>query len=407
MRGETAAEDIGSAAAGLARFTAVDSVATDTIPFNRADVTGRELQYVEAVVRREQMESDGAFTGRAAALIAAITSSPCALVVNSCTGALEMTGLLLDLAPGDEVIVPSFAFVSVANFVALRGATPVFVDCRADTLNLDETLVESAVTGRTKAIVVLHYGGVAAEMDAIRAIADRYGLAIVEDNAHGLGGTYRDRPLGSIGTLAALSFHVTKNVQCGEGGALLVNDLSLLERAEVVREKGTDRRRFVRGAVDRYRWVDLGSSYVASELQSAFLTAQLESFSRIQARRHEVWSAYHERLVEWALERGVAQPTVPEGCAHAAHLYHLLMPDRQLRDRLLRHVAERGVRCAFHYQPLHDSPAGRRFGRMAAGGCPVTERAAGRLVRLPLYPGLRGGEIDRVVDAVTSFEIAR
>jgi dTDP-4-amino-4,6-dideoxygalactose transaminase len=251
----------------------------------------------------------------------------------------------------------------------------------------------------------MHYGGVACEMDVIRAFADRHGLAVVEDNAHGLGAAYRGRPLGSFGELAAQSFHATKNVHCGEGGALLVNDESLLERAQIIREKGTNRQQFVEGVVDKYRWVDVGSSYVPSELLSAYLTAQLESFDLIQARRHEVWSAYHERLARWAIEGGVAQPAVPDGCSHAAHLYHLLMPTEDVRRRFLRHLAERGVQGTFHYLPLHDSPAGLRFGRTAPGGCPVTEKIAGQLVRLPLHAGLSGSEVDRVVEAVTSFEV--
>ncbi|GAA3151617.1 dTDP-4-amino-4,6-dideoxygalactose transaminase [Planomonospora alba] len=376
-----------------------------TIPFNRPHVSQNELDYLGEVLNGGLTSGDGPFTRRASGLLEEMTGAGKALLTTSCTHALEMAALLLDLRPGDEVIMPSFTFVSTANAFALRGAVPVFADCRPDTLNLDERLVEAAVTERTRAVVVVHYAGVACEMDGIGAVARRHGLAVIEDNAHGLGGSYRGRPLGSFGAMAAQSFHATKNVQCGEGGALLLNDPGLVARAEVIREKGTNRSQFFRGQVDKYRWVDIGSSYLPSDLLAAQLTAQLESFDVIQARRHAVWNAYHAGLADWAAANEVAQPVVPDGCAHPAHLYYLLLPDLGNRQALIAHLAERGVQAAFHYQPLHAAPAGRRYGRVAAPGCPVTEQVADRLVRLPLFADLDEEGTARVIDAVRSYEV--
>ncbi|WP_240197385.1 dTDP-4-amino-4,6-dideoxygalactose transaminase [Nonomuraea lactucae] len=375
------------------------------VPFNRTHIAENELDYLADAVRGRSTCGDGPFTGRAAALLREITGARQALLTTSCTHALEMSALLLDLRPGDEVIMPSFTFMSTANAFALRGAVPVFADCRPDTLNLDERLIEAAITDRTRAIVVVHYAGVACAMDAIGGLAARYGLAVVEDNAHGLGGHYRDRPLGSFGCMATQSFHETKNIQCGEAGALLVNAPELAERAEVIREKGTDRSRFFRGQVDKYRWIDIGSSYLPSDVLAAQLTAQLESFERIQSRRHAVWSAYHAWLADWAASGGVAQPAVPDGCEHPAHLYYLLLPDLHNRQAFIAHLAERGVQATFHYQPLHSSPAGTRYGRRAPGGCPVTEDVADRLVRLPLFPDLGEEDLAQVIDAVRSYEV--
>ena len=376
-----------------------------TIPFNRPYVTGAELGYVRQAIGGGPLAGDGPFTRRATALITELTGAPAALLTTSCTHALDMSALLLDVGPDDEVILPSFTFPSTATAYALRGATLVFVDCRPDTLNLDERRIEAAITGRTRAIVVVHYAGVACEMDAINDIAARHGLVVVEDNAHGLGGAYRGRPLGSLSALATQSFHETKNVQCGEGGALIVNDQLLYDRAEVIREKGTNRSQFFRGMVDKYRWVDIGSSYLPSELVAAFLTAQLESFAEIQSRRHAVWNAYHSRLAAWALDNGVARPTVPHGRTHPAHLYYLLMPDLGDRQGLLRHLKNHGVHATFHYQPLHSAPAGRRYGRTGPGGCPTTEDVADRLIRVPLYAGMTGEDVDRVVDAVLAYKV--
>ncbi|MCO5973019.1 dTDP-4-amino-4,6-dideoxygalactose transaminase [Actinoallomurus soli] len=377
---------------------------TPAVPFNRAYVTGAEQQHMTAVLASGLLEGDGPFTRRANSLIAEVIGAPAALLTTSCTHALEMSALLLDLAPGDEVIMPSFTFVSTATAVALRGAVPVFTDCRPDTLNLDERRIEAAITPRTRAIVVVHYAGVACDMDAITAIADRHGLTIVEDNAHGFGGRYKGRPLGSFGALATQSFHATKNVQCGEGGALVINDPRLVERAEIIREKGTNRSQFFRGMVDKYRWVENGSSYLPSELLAAFLVAQLEAMEDIQRRRHRIWASYDRRLADRVEERGIRRPLVPVGCEHPAHLYHLLLPDLASRQSFLRHLADRGVQAVFHYQPLHTSPGGLRYGRIAPGGCPTTENMADRIVRLPLFAAMSDAEVDTVVESVLSYD---
>jgi dTDP-4-amino-4,6-dideoxygalactose transaminase len=369
------------------------------IPFNRPFLADRELEYLTSAASAGHTSGDGPFTRRATALLTALTGARSALLTTSCTHALEMSALLLNLRPGDEVIMPSFTFVSTANAYVLRGAVPVFVDCRPDTLNIDERAVEAAITPRTKAVVVVHYGGVACEMDAIGKVARHHGIPVIEDNAHGLGASYQGRPLGSLGALATQSFHATKNLQCGEGGALLINDDRFRDRAEILREKGTDRSRFFRGQVDKYRWMDLGSSYLLSDLLAAGLTAQLEAFDVIQARRHAVWDAYDAAFA--GLD--VVRPTVPAGCEHPAHLYHLLMPDLERRQGLLRHLAEHGVQATFHYQPLHSAPAGQRFGRTGPGGCPVTEDVADRLVRLPLHAGMTAGDAERVIAAVRAY----
>ncbi|MEQ4717329.1 dTDP-4-amino-4,6-dideoxygalactose transaminase [Nonomuraea sp. B19D2] len=376
-----------------------------TVPFNRPHVTENELDYMAEAVRSGRTSGDGPFTRRAAALLGELTGASNVLLTTSCTHALDMSAILLDLRPGDEVIVPSFTFVSTANAYALHGAVPVFVDCRPDTLNIDERLIEAAVTDRTRAIVVVHYAGVGCAMEAIGEVAERYGLVLIEDNAHGLGGHYQGRPLGSFGSMATQSFHETKNVHCGEGGALLVNDPALMARAEIIREKGTDRSRYFRGQVDKYRWVDIGSSYLPSDILAAQLTSQLESFSTLQEQRHAVWRAYHEGLADWAAGNGVSQPMVPDACAHPAHLYYLLFPDVANRQAFIGHLAAHRVQALFHYQPLHSAPAGRRYGREAPGGCPVTEQVADRLVRLPLFADLGETDVAHVIDAVSSYEV--
>lgn len=378
---------------------------TSTIPHNRPYLTGDELGYMEAVLRSGILEGDGPFTERASALIREVVGGSAVLLTTSCTHALDMSAMLLDLREGDEVILPSFTFPSTANAYVLRGAVPVFVDCRPDTLNIDETLIEAAVTERTRAIVVVHYAGVGCEMDAIMDIAERHGLAVVEDNAHGFGGAYRSRPLGSFGAMATQSFHATKNAQCGEGGALVVNRPELLGPAEIIREKGTNRTDYYRGRIDKYQWVGLGSSYLPSELLAAFLTAQLERFGEIQERRMKVWNAFHTGLADWAEDNGVGIPTVPEHCSQPAHLYYLVLPDIERRRAFQAHLGERGIYAPFHYQPLHSAPAGVRHGRTAPGGCPVTERVAGQLVRLPLFAGLTDGEVDHIVDSITGYRV--
>jgi dTDP-4-amino-4,6-dideoxygalactose transaminase len=350
------------------------------------------------------LSGDGLFTRRASELLTEVIGSPCALLTTSCTHALDMMAMLLDLEPGDEIILPSFTFCSTANSFVLRGAVPVFVDCRPDTLNIDERLIEAAVTDRTKAIMVMHYAGIACDMEAIGGIAEKYGLVVLEDNAHGLGGTYKGKQLGTFGALAAQSFHETKNIQCGEGGALVINDDRYLHRAEIIREKGTDRSQFFRGMVDKYRWLDMGSSYLPSELNAAFLTAQLESFKEIQAKRHAIWETYDVQLRQWCGTHGVAQPTVPETAGHPAHLYYLLMPTLADRQALIAHLAEREIKAAFHYQPLHSAPAGLTYGRIGSPDCAVTDDVANRLIRLPLFAGMADDEVARVLAGVLSFQ---
>jgi dTDP-4-amino-4,6-dideoxygalactose transaminase len=370
-----------------------------SIPFNRPVLAGPELEYMQDVIRRGHAAGDGAYTRLCQELLERELGVPKALLTTSCTHALEMAALLLDCGPGDEVLVPSFTFVSTVNAFALRGARPVFVDVRRDTLNLDESRVEALVTPRTKAIVAVHYAGVGCGMEALLEVARRHGLALIEDNAHGLFGRYRGRWLGTFGCLATLSFHETKNFTCGEGGALLVNDPALQERAEILREKGTDRSRFFRGQVDKYTWVDLGSSYLPSDLLAAFLYAQLEARQHVQARRRRIWERYRERLAPWAAARGVRLPEVPEECEPAYHLFHLLMPGLAARTALIDHLRCHGVLAVFHYTPLHLSRMGRRLGGRP-GDCPVTEEVSDRLVRLPFFNDLTDAEQDRVISLV-------
>ena len=372
------------------------------IPLSRPYVSGRELALVTEALQSRRWSGDGEQTRRAAQLLAARTGGGTAMLTTSCTHALELAALLLDLVPGDEVIVPAFTFVTTASAFALRGARPVFVDIRPDTLNLDERLLPAAITARTRAIVPVHYGGVACAMDAIGEVARAAGATVIEDNAHGLFGTWRGRPLGSLGRLATQSFHESKNLSCGEGGALILNDPALVERAEILREKGTNRARFFRGEIDRYTWVDLGSSYLPSELLAAVLVAQLEAADTIQAARHRIWATYATELASWAHRHGIGLPTVPADCVHPAHLFYLVLPDLERRTRMLAHLRARGIHATFHYQPLHLSEVGRRWGG-APGDLPVTERIADTLLRLPLYPDLDARDLGRVLDAVTEF----
>ena len=371
-----------------------------TIPFNRPHRTGREAALVTEALAGDRWCGDGRFTAAASALIADAVGGGKVLLTTSCTHTLELAALLLDVGPGDEVIVPSFTFVSTASAFALRGATVVFADVDPRTLDLDPASVAARVTARTRVVVPVHYAGVACDHDLLAAAAP--GATLVEDNAHGLFGSWRGRPLGSLGRLATQSFHDTKNVACGEGGALVINDPSLIDRAEILREKGTNRARFFRGQVDKYTWVDVGSSYLPSELLAAVLVAQLEGATAIQAARHAIWARYHTELAPWAAGHGVQQPHLPDGAVQPAHLYWLRVADLATRTRLIAHLADHGVQATFHYQPLHLSDVGRRLGGQP-GDCPVTERAADTLVRLPLWAGLEPGDVDRVVDAVTSF----
>lgn len=372
-----------------------------TIPFNSPAIVGTELRYLEEALTGRHLSGDGTFTKRCHALLERITTSPKSLLTHSCTGALEMAAILSNVAPGDEVIMPSFTFVSTANAFALRGAVPVFVDIRADTLNIDERLVGDAITPRTKAIVPVHYAGVACEMQTILDLANEHNLVVVEDAAQGLGAAWKGRPLGTLGALGCLSFHETKNVVSGEGGALLVNDERLIERAEVVREKGTNRSRFFRGQVDKYTWVDIGSSYLPSDLIAAVLLAQLEQMDNLNRRRMEIWECYHSAFEP--LERAglVRRPLVPGDCTHNAHMYYLLLPSLDHRSAALAALKARGIGAVFHYIPLHSAPAGLKYGRAHGRSLPVTDRVSDTLIRLPLWPDVYP-RIDEVIDAVTA-----
>jgi dTDP-4-amino-4,6-dideoxygalactose transaminase len=372
------------------------------IPFNRPYVTGAEFTYVQQAIEAMHLSGDGAFTRRAHQLLQAMTQSPVSLLTTSCTHALEMMALLLDLKPGDEVIVPTFTFVSTANAFVLRGARPIFSDIRSDTLNLDESLLDSLVTPNTRAIVAVHYAGVGCEMDAILSFARSRELTVVEDNAHGLLGTYRGRALGSFGALAAQSFHETKNFSCGEGGALIINDEQYVRRAEILREKGTNRSQFFRGEIDKYTWVDVGSSYLPSEVLAAFLVAQLEAADQIQAKRRQLWERYAAGLGDWCSSVGATMPCVPSYCEQPYHMFFVRMPSLEARTALTAALRTRNIYAAFHYVPLHTSEMGRRFGG-AKGQCPVAEHAADCLLRLPFYTAMTVSDQDRVIEAVRDF----
>jgi dTDP-4-amino-4,6-dideoxygalactose transaminase len=372
------------------------------IPFNRFCKVGTEFGYVQQAIDAMHISGDGRFTALCQEVLEKGVGARKALLTTSCTHALELAALLLDIQAGDEVIVPSFTFVSTANAFVLRGARPVFADIRPDTLNLDESGLERLITPRTRAIVPVHYAGIGCEMDAIGEIASRHNIPIVEDNAHGLFGAYKGKPLGSFGRMATLSFHETKNFTCGEGGALLINDPQYTQRAEILREKGTNRKRFFRGEVDRYTWVDIGSSYLPSEILAAILYAQLEARAQIQLQRRNVWESYAESLTDWAKENGVGLPTVPAQCENAYHLFYILLPRAGDRPKLIEHLKAHQILSVFHYQPLHLSEMGRRFGG-AKGDCPVCEDASDRLLRLPFYNGLERAAQSRVVDLIRAF----
>lgn len=374
------------------------------IPFNRPCLTGKELKYIEEAIRNNHISGDGNFSKKCSAYLQEKIGVPKVLLTTSCTHALEMSALLLDIQPGDEVIAPSFAFVTTVNAFVIRGAKPVFIDIRPDTLNLDETQLERLITPHTKIIITLHYGGVACEMDVINAIADQHGIALVEDNAHGLFGKYKGRNLGTFGCLATLSFHETKNISCGEGGALLINDEKYLERAEIIREKGTNRSKFFRGQVDKYTWIDLGSSYLPSDILAAFLFAQLESSEIIQKKRREVWEYYAGRLAPWSKQKGVVLPFSPLYCEHPYHLFYLLCPSLEKRSQLIEGMKSKGILSVFHYMPLHLSLMGQKWGYQA-GDYPVTEEISDRIVRLPFYNELSRADQERVCAAI--FETTR
>jgi len=366
------------------------------IPFSRLNTTGDELIYIKQAIESGQICGDGAFTKRCQAWLNTQLGSCKVLLTNSCTSALEMSAILADIQPGDEVIMPSYTFVSTANAVVLRGGVPVFVDIRPDTLNLDETQIEAAITSKTKAIMPVHYAGVGCEMNAILEVANRHNLLVIEDAAQASFAKYEDKPLGSFGNMAAFSFHATKNIVSGEGGALVVNDPALVERAEIIWEKGTNRSRFMRGEVDKYTWVDVGSSFLPSELMAAFLYSQLEQGELITEQRLMFWGRYHWAFSQLEFEGLAKRPQVPSNCSHNAHIYHLMLDSLATRSHVLKHLKSKGIQGTFHYVPLHSSPAGRKFTR-TAGSLQVTENISDRILRLPLSASMSLEEIDAVI----------
>lgn len=372
-----------------------------TVPFNKPYVVGREFAYIQQAIEKGHLSGNGTFTRLCQQWLCDQLGAPKALLTHSCTAALEMSAILADVQPGDEVIMPSYTFVSTANAFVLRGGVPVFVDIRPDTLCLDERLIEQAITPRTKAIAPVHYAGVGCDMDTINRIATEHHLLIIEDDAQGLQSTYRGRPLGSLGHLAAISFHETKNAISGEGGALIVNDPALIERAEIIWEKGTNRTKFLRGQVDKYTWVDVGSSFLPSELNAAFLWAQLEDVQDITRERLRLWKRYHQRFEGLEREGLVRRPIIPADCEHNAHMYYLLAENLVQRTRLLNALKEAGLGAVFHYIPLHSSQPGQVFCR-TAGDMSVTDDVSDRLLRLPMWVGLTDEMVDRVVDVVVN-----
>lgn len=357
------------------------------VPFNKPALTGRELEYLSQAHSSGHLSGDGEFTKRCHVWLEAYAGASKALLTHSCTAALEMAAILANIEPGDEIIMPSYTFVSTANAFVLRGGVPVFVDIRADTLNIDEHLIEAAITPRTKVIIPVHYAGVACEMDAIMEIANRHNLLVIEDAAQGVMSSYKGKPLGAIGHMGTFSFHETKNVISGEGGALLVNDARFTQRAEIIREKGTNRSLFFRGQVDKYTWVDIGSSYLPSEIIAAFLWAQLEDAKLITEQRIAIWDKYHKALEPLDTAGKLVRPTVPDDCLHNAHMYYVLLDSLEQRTEVIGKLKVGGVNPVFHYVPLHSSPAGKKYGR-CSGDLLLTESLANRLLRLPLWLGL-------------------
>jgi dTDP-4-amino-4,6-dideoxygalactose transaminase len=387
---------------GFLADTASTEAADAAIPFNRSGIEGEEPHHIGQSVSIGQIAGDQGYSRKCQALLEEVLGAPKVLLTTSCTHALELAALLLEIGPDDEVIVPSFTFVSTANAFVLRGARIRFADIRPDTLNIDEKQIEPLISPRTRAMVPVHYAGVGCEMDTILAIARQYRISIIEDNAHGLFGKYKQRWLGTFGALATQSFHETKNITCGEGGALVVNDPAFIERAEVMREKGTDRSRFFRGLVDKYSWVDIGSSYVMSDVLAAFLYGQLEVWRQIQEKRRRIWQRYHAELRDWASARDIGCPVVPDGCEQAYHMYYLILPSLQIRQALIAFLKARGIMAVFHYLPLHLSPMGQRLGGRP-GACPVSENMSDRLLRLPFFNSLDPESQGRVIDAIRDF----
>jgi len=374
------------------------------IPFNRSSLEGKELEYIMRSVLSGAISGDKGFSRKSEAKLSEFVGGGTVKLTTSCTHALEICALLLDIQPGDEVIVPSYTFVSTANAFALRGANIIFCDVRPDTLNMNEALLPDLITDRTKAIVPVHYGGVACEMDTINALAQQHGIVVIEDNAHGLFGSYKGRPLGSLGAMATQSFHETKNITCGEGGAIVLNDPRYVESAEIIREKGTDRSQFFRGQVDKYSWRELGSSYVMSDILGAYLLGQLNNAESIQANRHRVWDHYTTELASWATAQSVTTPTVPDHCEHPAHLFYLLLPDLDTRTRFIQHMKSHDILTVFHYLPLEDSKYAHSKG-WNNQHCPVSQNISKRLVRLPLYTTLSKEELMLITETCQSFSV--
>lgn len=376
---------------------------TIRIPFNRPFIVGKELFYISKVIHDGLSSGDGNFTKKCHSLLEEVLRVPKILLTTSCTHALEMAALLLDIQANDEVIVPSFTFVSTVNAFVLRGAKPVFIDIRPDTLNMDEGKLEKLITPRTKVIVPVHYAGVGCEMEFISEVADRHGISIVEDNAHGLFGKFNGKFLGTFGTFGAQSFHETKNIACGEGGALLINDENFVERAEIIREKGTNRSHFFRGEIDKYTWVDIGSSYLPSDILAAFLYAQLESREKIQTKRKQIWETYYSELQEWATATGAQLPIVPDHCEQSYHMFYMILPSLEKRQELINHLMKNSILSVFHYLPLHLSKMGIEFGGKI-GDCPVTEDVSDKLARLPFYYDLSEDDQSFVIDKIIEIK---
>jgi len=375
-----------------------------SITFNKPTFVGKEFEYMQQALQSDHISGDGQFSKKSHALLEQALGVPKVLLTTSCTHALEMSALLLELKDGDEVIVPSFTFVSTINAFVLRGAKPVFADIRPDTLNMDESRLEALITPQTRAIVVVHYAGVACEMDAIMEIANRHNIPVIEDNAHGLFGKYKGKYLGTFGVMATQSFHETKNFTSGEGGALLINDPKYIEDAEVLREKGTNRSRFFRGQVDKYTWVNVGSSYLPSDMLAAYLLAQLEEREQIQSRRQKIWETYYKELSAWAEENNVQMPFVPAHCEQSYHMFYILFPNLEKRQAAIAHLKAHDIHAVFHYLPLHLSPMGEKYGGKL-GDCKVTERVSDQLLRLPFYTNMTEEDQMQVVKVLKEFSV--
>jgi len=369
------------------------------IPFNKPYMTGKELDYIKQAHGKSHLSGDGTFTMHCHGWLEESIKCKKALLTHSCTAALEMSALLLDISPGDEIIMPSYTFVSTANAFVLRGGVPVFVDIRRDTFNIDENLIEAAITPRTKAIVPVHYAGVSCEMDGIISLARRYNLAVVEDAAQGIMSLYKGKPLGSFGEMGALSFHETKNIISGEGGALLVNDPRFIERAEIIREKGTDRKRFYRNEVDKYTWQSIGSSYLPSDLIAAFLWAQMQEAESLTSSRLKIWNNYHELFEKMERKQLLRRPMIPQGCTHNGHMYYILLPENTDRNMVLSRLKDKGINAVFHYVPLHTSPAGMKYCRVN-GSIKNTLEVSERVIRLPFWIGLQESEQEYIANTV-------